>query len=774
MRVNLEMRHKGVNCSVCGEKDIMGINYQCTHCKDYHICSTCFNVGDKHNSEHGWIKLRSFIEEVNEIKWTFVESKDVRQFNELDSIVTSMARLTQEHQRLSSSPSISRKANASTSDPQSSFSIELGSKSDQYSQYSQYSHYEHYYQTATEAEEEIGESTLTEGSDDDDENIESQTISIRNSLRNSRMKTPRRGSLCRNWAGEIASLFDTFYTTNSKEEKIEIIKQIQIIISEFQDFVEATARRIIDDVGYATETKSLKPAELGGFAGGQKYIHGGVFFKLAIDMYDVYGGDLCAAKAAIRELQGLKCYLNAQIPGLHTPLMVVMDYRGYKITATPLLPISKETLVYGSNDGGVTVIKSNRDLAEKMKLAAKVINLKGHKVGTQKKQTIYGPGDIEGHLGRDGRFYVLDAARVLPAFPPKKTVWAFYFAKETQNANSPWSPLPPIVPIELSAPNWTQELRKHFPDLDDDTDLEEVNYPLGTVFCVPLEKPKQPHVVNRKASWTVQKVVCGDALLVHTAFMKGNPLFNLMRPEFLKGYKEPLSSDAFTFFQVADDQKKKDKESIAEAHNYLMNVIIPRFAEQLLKKELKISTLQELGDAAHRAGINYRFMGKVYNLVKHDAELKQLVLRFLVAGAVKVFLNTMFRRMKMKIVTAKNLYILPYYNMIFGHSPASLVFWGQHIKTLIITKYGQIFSAEELETIYDHRQFVDKFALLEMTQQRVGIVWKRDKMQKLRQHPEEFEKPNPLLPEDFDSVSCWIRNNYDEFLNELLRTLEKK
>jgi hypothetical protein len=105
-----------------------------------------------------------------------------------------------------------------------------------------------------------------------------------------------------------------------------------------------------------------------------------------------------------------------------------------------------------------------------MKLAAKIINLKGHKSGSQHIEKIYGPGlfsslqqthinhfylnemkmrlfsisnqtnelkqwhikliflvgycfeslslilvltpgDIEGHLGRDGRFYVLDAAR---------------------------------------------------------------------------------------------------------------------------------------------------------------------------------------------------------------------------------------------------------------------------------------------------------------------------------------------------------------------------
>jgi hypothetical protein len=35
--------------------------------------SVGFNrVGNQHHSEHGWIKLRSLIEEINEIKWTFI------------------------------------------------------------------------------------------------------------------------------------------------------------------------------------------------------------------------------------------------------------------------------------------------------------------------------------------------------------------------------------------------------------------------------------------------------------------------------------------------------------------------------------------------------------------------------------------------------------------------------------------------------------------------------------------------------------------------------
>ena len=54
-----------------------------------------------------------------------------------------------------------------------------------------------------------------------------------------------------------------------------------------------------------------------------------------------------------------------------------------------------------------------------MKSAAKALNLKGHWIRNSGIK-IYGPGDIEGHLGYDGKFYVVDLARVFPPEAPDK------------------------------------------------------------------------------------------------------------------------------------------------------------------------------------------------------------------------------------------------------------------------------------------------------------------------------------------------------------------
>ena len=43
-----------------------------------------------------------------------------------------------------------------------------------------------------------------------------------------------------------------------------------------------------------------------------------------------------------------------------------------------VLPITKDTIVYGSGDAGRTMQNSNAVFADKMKLAAKLLNLKPH------------------------------------------------------------------------------------------------------------------------------------------------------------------------------------------------------------------------------------------------------------------------------------------------------------------------------------------------------------------------------------------------------------
>ena len=66
-----------------------------------------------------------------------------------------------------------------------------------------------------------------------------------------------------------------------------------------------------------------------------------------------------------------------------------------------LLPVNKNTLIYGSSDSGNTVHADDEILNDKMLEFGRRANLKPHLTGQGlRKKEIVGPGDIEGHKGK--------------------------------------------------------------------------------------------------------------------------------------------------------------------------------------------------------------------------------------------------------------------------------------------------------------------------------------------------------------------------------------
>ncbi len=68
--------------------------------------------------------------------------------------------------------------------------------------------------------------------------------------------------------------------------------------------------------------------------------------------------------------------ISIGIPNLHFPLMALINIYGYRVVCVSKLPISGQTLVYGSADGGIT-IKEDEEVEDMMKRACRILNLKG-------------------------------------------------------------------------------------------------------------------------------------------------------------------------------------------------------------------------------------------------------------------------------------------------------------------------------------------------------------------------------------------------------------
>lgn len=352
------------------------------------------------------------------------------------------------------------------------------------------------------------------------------------------------------------------------------------LILEFTQIAEVLVQIIVDELHSPDYDKLVKPTNLGGVAGGEKYISHGILFKFARDFQGLYGGDEYAMKATQHEIKGLSAYikysLNSRFPNtLHFPIMTVIDYKGYRLSATSILPVGSDTLIYGSADGGKTVYNRYKEMSALMKKAGRALNIKSHWIVPMDKAwrerrgvaqvQICGPGDIEGHLGTDKRFYVLDTARVFP----------------------PTTPVP--------------ELRGSF-------------------------------------------------------------LYRLMRPEFVKNYRTPLCSDAFSRWgnDPSDPSVLREHNvEIREATNAIVEKAVPAFAKRFEDFFRRIYRGQDGSSSEmwrtapdysrymvidmHRAGINVRYMG---HLRKHTTNtlLNQWLLMEMASRVLKNRMRELMRQ----------------------------------------------------------------------------------------------------------------------------------
>jgi len=189
-----------------------------------------------------------------------------------------------------------------------------------------------------------------------------------------------------------------------------------------QDFIHTakTYGRIIIMERYL-HRKTIFPLDLGGTAGGDKYLVSNILFKFAVNSNGVYGNDEAAAKVAGHELKGLMGYWNCGIEQLNVPLMALVDFLGFRLIAMSILPIDRSTIVYGTDDCGRTVhCKPPYDKV--MASAGQSLNLKSHLCGSVSQgKYLSSAADVEGHLGHDGKFYLIDFARTFPPTAPDRT-----------------------------------------------------------------------------------------------------------------------------------------------------------------------------------------------------------------------------------------------------------------------------------------------------------------------------------------------------------------
>jgi hypothetical protein len=135
-------------------------------------------------------------------------------------------------------------------------------------------------------------------------------------------------------------------------------------------------------------------------------------------------GEELVQKEAGHQLKGLTALVTAGVQTLHFPLMALIEYRGFRLIAMSVLPISPHTLCLGSNNGGAVIHPGDDQARDRVTLLSQSLNLKPHHV-TGVPFTLATPTDMEIHKvttneqhGRTTRYYACDFARLFPCEAP--------------------------------------------------------------------------------------------------------------------------------------------------------------------------------------------------------------------------------------------------------------------------------------------------------------------------------------------------------------------
>ena len=427
----------------------------------------------------------------------------------------------------------------------------------------------------------------------------------------------------RNWNEEFQRVLQLPEASRQDERLKEL--QLFALILEFESAVKAIGARIVVETGLPRAQRTVeRDTRVGGVAGGDKFVVDGIFFKFSTDRHNLYGGSEFAGKATAHELHGYNAYFRhaaahaqAQARRLHVPLMAIIDYLGFRVAGMAQLPVDAATLHNGSADGGATVVADDPALAALMRAAGTALNLREHTVGRAPHTAVLcAPCDIEGHRGRDGRYYVLDAARV---FPPEAV--SRYFS----------AVLLPVRKGSNSSGSGDDD------DDEDDDDVDEGGDQLG---ARELQLPVQGwearllevlrvarlervafaggvlcstggRVRNEAASVLVSRDVYGTAVVVPAGY-HGRHLYNLLRPELVARAPVPLSSDAYTAFGRADAGALNG--DVRRATQHLRLALVRAFAHDLCHRVF-VAGARDVAAEMHRRGINLRYLALCYSHV---------------------------------------------------------------------------------------------------------------------------------------------------------------
>ncbi|XP_066588334.1 clustered mitochondria protein homolog [Prorops nasuta] len=445
------------------------------------------------------------------------------------------------------------------------------------------------------------------------------------------------------------------------------------------DFVAAATRGAVAVID--GNVMAINPGEE---AKMQMFIWNNIFFSLGFDVRDHYkelGGDAAAFVAPRNDLQGVRVYAAVDLPGLYTLGTVVIDYRGYRVTAQSIIPgilerEQEQSVVYGSIDFGKTVLTHPKYL-ELLNKAGQQLKILPHKVINDAGEEIELCSSVEckGIIGNDSRHYVLDLLRT---FPPDVNFLKLEGVELSKEARALGFPVehkhklaclrPELIDSfvearyvqfikhaavhlqQLTSARRSQQKEKETSSKDDKK--EEVNG-LGDIdsnkddsvqLSIETDDAKKivESITDSITGGEKQELEESTKEIVRRAAAAVGSLRNA---EFDVRFNPDVFSPGVKHPDPNGIALKKQKQVVKDAADFLLTVQLPTFIRECLDHTAAAMDGSTLIEALHGKGINVRYLGKLAAMLAAVPQLQYLhriaVSELLLRSAKHIFTSYM-------------------------------------------------------------------------------------------------------------------------------------
>lgn len=402
------------------------------------------------------------------------------------------------------------------------------------------------------------------------------------------------------------------------------------------------------------------------------------------------------------------------------------------------------------------------------------LNLAGHSVWDTSHTSqvrLHGPVDCEGHLGIDGRFYIIDPARLFPPAKPRPEVKG--------------GKLFMLLRPELI-------MKSRYPICSDAfSNFNVVDRPAHDALAEELDMYLHAELIPEFAQF-----------LCHEYHNKYN--LEMVEPGLGHGYVALGGGNTATIYGVSTERS-------ATTSAQLFHV--------LATQHLDMADIERIINESHRKGINLRYFGDVRHLIPstsgHTSEststshatptsssppravvprsarphrrstsqdedmtptnqaqgslgldlLRSALLTIIVGRVLKNLIRSHMRTIPTSDERPYRKLLLTYLNLLFGRTPKANEFWSRHVKAAIDKSFPSTLTPQEQLPTHNLRESVLPYTLYLYLQELLGLEMKLDAKAKFSNHdpnaspaasstamPPQYLLSKPLVDSDLVNI----------------------